>query len=910
MSPNTQWHAIGRDAVYKQAGTDPQTGLSPEEAARRRERFGPNEIEHEAVVSPLTIFANQFKNSLIIILIVAVVLSALVGELVDAAVILVIVVFCAALGFIQEFRAERALEALRKMLSATVTVIRGGAALEIDAVGIVPGDIVLLEAGDKPAADLRIVESHSIHCDEAALTGESLPVEKTDRDLPADTAVQDRANMAFTGTTVTFGRGRGVVVATGMRTEFGKIAQQVGAIAVDKSPLERRTDEIGRWLSLICFSICALVLAISLVRELLTGALDAGFVLQMLMFAIALAVAAVPEALAAIVTGALALGMHAMARENALVKKMPAVETLGCTTVICTDKTGTLTRGEMTVRQVFAAGRSIEVTGTGYAPEGTFKNPVGHPSMDGEALRHLFTSAALCNDADLRHGEDGWTIKGDPTEAAFLVAAVKAGIRLEQIRAAQPRIEEVPFSSERKCMTTIHRKEGGLQVAYMKGAPEVVLTGCSAAYEAGATVPLTAERRATIMLNSTSMADNALRVLAVASRPLDETAASNVNAVENDMVFLGLVGMMDPPRKEALSAVRTCREVGIKPVMITGDHLQTAVAVAAELDIYREGDLVLTGTELAEMTDAQFETLVDKVTVYARVSPLDKLKIVRAWKARGEVVAMTGDGVNDAPALKHADIGVAMGISGTDVAKEAADMVLSDDNFATIVSAIERGRWIYDNIKKYLAYLLQCNITEVIVIGGIVLMLGPEYLPLLPAAILYINLASDGLPALALGVSPPDKDIMQRPPRNPQESFFSWDIISFILRAVLIESPFFFLVFYVSRDDLTQARTTIFFLFLVVEFVIALNCRSLTFSVFQAPPHKWLLMALGWELVLIVVLIHIPAVQNAFGITTPTLAEIALVSAVGLVVFVLIEATKLALRRKRGAAAVKAVRSG
>jgi Ca2+-transporting ATPase len=447
-------------------------------------------------------------------------------------------------------------------------------------------------------------------------------------------------------------------------------------------------------------------------------------------------------------------------------------------------------------------------------------------------------------------------------------------------------------------MTTIHRQESGEPIAYMKGAPEVVLNRCTFTLEAGEIVPLTSEKRADIMLNGTAMAGDALRVLGVASRRLLDVKGSD-HAIETDMVFLGLIGMMDPPREEALAAVRTCREVGIKPVMITGDHLQTAVAVARELDIYRDGDLVLTGKELEEMSDVQFEALVDKVTVYARVSPFDKLKIVKAWKARGDVVAMTGDGVNDAPALKNADIGIAMGISGTDVAKEAADMILSDDNFATIVSAIERGRWIYDNIKKYLAYLLQCNITEVIVIGGIVLVLGPELLPLLPAAILYINLASDGLPALALGVSPPDRDIMQRPPRDPKDSFFSWDILSFILRAVLIESPFFFLIFYLNSSNLTQARTTIFFLFIVVEFVIALNCRSLTFSIFQAPPHKWLLMALGWELVLVAVLVQIPAVREAFGIDFPTLAELALVSTVGLLVFILIEATKFVLRKRK-----------
>jgi Ca2+-transporting ATPase len=897
MIRRSLWHAMSRDAVLKELETDPLNGLTPDEAVRRLERVGPNELKHEAAVSPITIFIHQFKNILIVILIVAVVLSALVGELVDAAVILIIVVFCAALGFVQEYRAERALEALKKMLSSTVTVIRKGLTADLAATEIVPGDILVLEAGDKLAADIRLIESHSIHCDEAALTGESVPVEKADTVLPEGTAVHDMTNMAFTGTTITFGRGRGVVVATGMQTEFGKIAEQVAAIEVDKSPLEKRTDEIGKWLGLISFSICGLVVAISLVRELLFGTVDTGFVLRMLMFAIALAVAAVPEALAAIVTGALALGMHAMARKNALVKKMPAVETLGCTTVICTDKTGTLTRGEMTVRRVFTAGRSIEVTGTGYDPEGAFRDPGGRPLTNDVALNHLLTGGVLCNDSELRSGEDGWTIKGDPTEAAFLTAAVKAGISLEETRSVQPRIEEFPFSSERKRMTTIHRQDSGQPVAYMKGALEVVLNHCAFMREAGEIVPLTSEKRADIMQNGTAMAGDALRVLGLASRRLIEVKDPD-HAIETDMVFHGLVGMMDPPREEALAAVRTCHEVGIKPVMITGDHLQTAVAVARELDIYRDGDLVLTGKELEEMSDVQFEALVDKVTVYARVSPLDKLKIVKAWKARGDVVAMTGDGVNDAPALKHADIGIAMGISGTDVAKEAADMILSDDNFATIVSAIERGRWIYDNIKKYLAYLLQCNITEVIVIGGIVLVLGPELLPLLPAAILYINLASDGLPALALGVSPPDRDIMQRPPRDPKESFFSWDILSFILRAVLIESPFFFLIFYLNLSNLTQARTTIFFLFIGVEFVIALNCRSLTFSIFQAPPHKWLLMALGWELVLVAVLVQIPAVREAFGITVPTLAELALVSAVGLLVFVLIEATKLVLRKK------------
>jgi Ca2+-transporting ATPase len=898
------WHALDADRTVAELGTDVNEGLSPAEVARRLEQFGTNELRKEEGVSPLALFFGQFKNTLVVILLVAIALSALVGEVVDAAIIAAIVVFVAVLGFLQEYRAERAIEALKKMLSPTITVLRGGREEEVPSKDLVPGDMMLLEAGDKVPADARIVEEHSLRCDEASLTGESVPVGKQAGAVPAEAAVNDRKSMVFTGTTVTYGRSKVVVTATAMQTELGKIAEKVTTVEIEHTPLEKRTEEIGKWLGIIALGICFLVAGISIAREYFAqGTVSLPFVVTIAMFAIALAVAAVPEALAAIVTGALAIGMRQMAKQNALVRKMPAVETLGCTTVICSDKTGTLTKGEMTVRRLYLAGRWIDVSGAGYAPEGEFRSggevlrAVGNRSLE-EFLKH----AILCNDSDLHEREGKWTIKGDPTEGALVVAAAKAGMRVRETRLEHPRIEELPFSSERKRMTTIHRSGGG-HVASLKGAPELVLERCSHILENGAVRPLTGADRAAVLRANEEMAAGALRVLAVASRDLPDGIVYDEDAVESDMVFLGLAGMMDPPRAEAVEAIRVCRQVHIKPVMITGDHKLTAVAVAREMGIYREGDRVMTGEELERMPDEEFDRIVSTVSVYARVSPMDKLKIVKAWKHRGEVVAMTGDGVNDAPALKHADIGVAMGISGTEVTKEAADMVLLDDNFATIVTAIERGRWIYDNIKKYLTYLLRANITEVAVIGGVVLMMGPEYLPLLPAAILYINLATDGLPALALGVAPPDPDIMQRPPRDPKESVFTRDVLTFILLALLVEVPFFFWLFFHDLGDIEHARTEMFFLFIIVELVIAMSFRSLRYSIIKAPPHGWLLLAIIWELVLVAALLQISALRDAFGIRLPTLGDLGIVTGISAVVLLSMEALKAVLRRRGGTAA-------
>jgi len=893
------WHSMEASQILREMDSGPHQGLTGDKVKNRLEKYGYNELKREEKVSPYTIFIKQFRNILIIILLIAIILSFFIGEVVDAVIIGLIVLFSAILGFTQEYRAERALEALKKMLSPTITVLREGREEEISSRELVPGDILLLKAGDKIPADARLIEVRSLKCDEAPLTGESIPVKKDTTPLNKDVIVSDRKNMVFAGTVVTYGRGKAVVTSTGMNTEFGRIAEVVTTAETKKTPLEKRTEEIGKWLAIIALTLCLLVAGAGTIREALTGKIDMEFIITIVMFAVALAVAAVPEALAAIVTGTLAIGMHQMAKRNALVRKMPAVETLGCTTVICSDKTGTLTKGEMTVRRIYTGGRLIEVMGVGYEPKGEFLPDILNSKSD-DPLQLLLQGGLLCNDAILEEKDGKWFIRGDPTEGAFVVAAVKAGLNQTEVNLKNPRIGEIPFSSETKRMTTIHQTQDGKRVAFMKGAPEVVLERCSHILEESGIRELLESEKAQILKVNKEMAQTALRILGIAYRELpEEITAFGEEEGEGDMVFLGLAGMMDPPREEAIDAVKVCKGVKIKTVMITGDHELTAVTIAREIGIYEEGDLVLTGKAVEKMSDEEFEKIVDKVTVYARVSPMHKLKIVKAWKSKGEVVAMTGDGVNDAPALKNADIGIAMGITGTDVTKDASDMVLSDDNFATIVKAIELGRWIYDNIKKYLTYLLRCNITEVTVIGGIVLLLGPEYLPLLPAAILYINLATDGLPALALGVSPPDPDIMQRPPRDPQESIFSWDVKFLILLALIIETPFFYLLFFHElSNNLINARTEIFFLFIIIELIIALNFRSLRFSFLKAPPHRWLILAIMWEFLLIAALIQIAFVRDSFGILVPSPSYLGIILGFGIFVFFSMEVVKAILRRK------------
>jgi len=900
------WHALDSETVLERLSSS-ETGLAQTEAGSRLAQYGPNELAIVQKHSAIRMFLAQFTNILTIILLVAVFVSFGVGEFVDAALILAIVFASALLGFTQEYRAESALKALREMLRPTATVVRDGQPTEILSREIVPGDILLVKEGDRLPADGRVIDSVNLKISEAAITGESVPVQKSTSPLPDSTSLGDRRNMVFSGTDVSYGKGTIVIVATGLSTEFGKIAASVATVKKEMTPLERRTREIGSWLGSIALVVCIAIIAIGLLREfLLKGTITVDFALGMVLFGIALAVAAVPEALPGVVTGSLAIGMRRMAKEQALVRRMAAVETLGCTSVICSDKTGTITRGEMTVREIRFSDASLAVMGEGYVPKGEIKPIDGDPAlMSQERLRILLEGCVLCNDAELVQTEGRWRILGDPTEGALIVLAAKAGIDAKHLRSTSPRIGEIPFSSDRKRMTTIHDGPGEAKRIYMKGACEIVLERCTHFAGRNGAEQMTSTFREHLLQKNAEMAARALRVLAVSYCDTENVNVTDEDAVENGLTFVGLVGMIDPSRSEAIRAIEICKSVGIKPIMITGDHKLTAVAIAGEVGIHEPDDAVLTDKEMESMGEPEFHNLVDKVTVYARVSPSTKLRIVRAWKERGEVVAMTGDGVNDAPALKQADIGVAMGITGTDVTKEASDLVLADDNFATIEKAIELGRWIYDNIKKYLAYLLRANLVEIIVLSAAVLLGYAQ--PLTPAQILYINLVTDGLPAIALGLSPPDPDIMQRPPRDPKESIFSKDVKQFILITVLIQVPLFLLIYTsiapigVTADNpaLTDARTVLFYLFVFCELTLALTCRSLKHAIWESPPHKLLIASVIFSIVLTVVLFGVvPGVAEAFGIAPLGLAGIEIVVGLCILTLLSIEGLKVFIRRR------------
>jgi len=887
MSAEETWHSLEVAEVLSKLNASTQ-GLKSEEAVNRLNRYGFNELAAVRKVSPLWILFSQFKSILILILLGATTISLATGHDVDAAIIFVIVIISALVGFTQEYRAERALEALKKMFSPIATVVRDGKDTEIPVREIVPGDILVLKEGDKVSADARLIEAINLHVNEASLTGESMPVGKETARVSKDVFLLDRKNMAFSGTEITYGKGKAVVVAIGMKTEFGKIAKQVTTIVKEETPLEKRTKELGKWLGIVALAISVSVIILGIIRGMP--------LLDMLLFGVALAVAAVPEALPAVVTGSLAIGMHKMAKRNALVRKMPAVETLGSTTVICSDKTGTLTKGEMTVRKIYADNKMISVSGVGYEPKGEFHAEGDGNILQGELFSFLMNGSLLCNDAELRVEGDKWRIKGDPTEGALVVVAAKASLQQDEAKKRYPRAGELPFSSERKRMTTVHLTPHGDQIVYMKGAPETILERCARVHKSEGVESLTETRKKEILRINEEMAREALRILGLAYKKIPASITNfSEEALEKDLIFLGLMGMMDPPREEAIKAVEVCKQVKIKPIMITGDHKLTAMAIARELGIYQEGDIVLTGEDLEKMADEEFEEIVEKVTVYARVSPLHKLKIVKAWREKGQVVAMTGDGVNDAPALKQADIGVAMGITGTEVTKEAADLVLADDNFATIVNAIEIGRWIYDNIKKYLTYLMQANLVEITVLSIAVLAGYP--LPLLPVQILYVNLATDGLPAIALGLSPSDPDVMRRPPRHPKETMFTKEVKSFLLRAVLIETPLLLWVFLSSLPQgLEIAQTRLFLVLVFFELVLALNCRSLKYTLLEAKPHKFLLLAILWETILLLILVNISAARQVFGIVLISVFEAELIIGLCLIVLLSIDVTKRLLR--------------
>ncbi len=824
------WWQIDITQISENLKTDSVKGLSSEEVNLRLEKYGANQLKEAPGRNPFKIFFDQFNNLIVWILIAAAVVSGFLKEWVDSLAIISIVIVNAILGFIQEYRAEKSLTALKKLSSPHAKVIRNGEYSVIAATELVPGDLIELEAGDHIPADSRICWlTANFGVQEASLTGESTPVHKTYLPLKqGEIPLAERSNMIYTGTSVVSGKARALIVETGMQTELGKIAGMIQVITHETTPLQKKLEEFGKWLVYICLGLVALVFLLGLLRG--------GNLLEMFLTSVSLAVAAIPEGLAAVVTIALALGVQRMVKRNALIRKLPSVETLGCATVICSDKTGTLTKNEMTVQAIFVPHTSYQVTGIGYAPAGDFLldetkiDPSDHPD-----LKNVLTYGALCNGAQLIQKEEKYQIVGDPTEGAILTAAAKMQLEKNRLEHDFPFIAEIPFDSERKKMTIIRRHNNRL-MAFVKGAPDVLLNDCISLEKNNTPEPLTEENKKKILDANHALSNQAMRVLAVAYRFLDKNQEDyEADIIEEKLTFVGLIAMIDPPRLEVKEAMKKCMTAGIRTVMITGDHKNTAVAIAKELGFYHKDSLALTGEELDQLTDDELLAKVEHIPVYARVAPEHKLRIVKAWRKRGHVVAMTGDGVNDAPAVKEADIGVAMGITGTDVTKEVSDMVITDDNFASIVSAVEEGRGIYDNIQKFIHYLLSCNAGEILVMFVASLIGWP--IPLLPIHILWVNLVTDGLPALALGVDPTAKDIMNRSPRNPQEKVITKDRA----RQILSQGSFiafcsllaFCFVLFIENEGIGRGRTAAFIVLACAQLFHALNCRNQNESIFK-----------------------------------------------------------------------------
>lgn len=807
------WYQMPAVEVAQVWQTDMENGLSGEEVARRLASFGANRLEAKKGIAPAALLAKQFTDFMVLVLLVAAAGSAFLGEWLDAVTILAIVGLNAVLGFVQEYRAEKSLQALRRLTAPEARVIRDGEIRGVLAEGIVPGDVLILEAGDRVPADARLVQVAAMEVDEASLTGESVPVPKGALPLSGTAGLGDQRNMVFQGTVVTTGRGRGVVVATGMETQMGQIAGMIEEAGGQETPLGRRLASLGRWLVAISAGVCAVVVFLGLARGLPAY--------EMFLAGVSLAVAAIPEGLPAIVTVALAIGVQRMSQRHAIVRQLPAVETLGCATCICSDKTGTLTQNKMVVREIALPGRKITVSGDGYIPQGEF-HEAGQRLAQDPQLEMLLQVAAVCNNAGLkkdnttsggrlRRGQsEGWQVVGDPTEGSLLVAAAKGGFWREDVESRQPRVAEIPFDPERKRMTVVTRRPGRLARAWIKGAPDMVLDLCTGVFTGHGVEPLTERLKADILAQNNALAGQAYRVLALAYRDLPPgfAALEQAGRVEKELVFVGLAGIIDPLRPEAVKAIGTCRAAGIKTVMITGDHELTARAIAIQAGLGAEDLRGLTGAQLDAMDEAELTAAVEKVHVFARVSPHHKLRLVRALRAKGHVVAMTGDGVNDAPAIKEADIGIAMGQSGTEVAREAAALVLADDNFATITAAIEEGRAIYNNIRKFVQYLLACNAGEVLTMM-LAMVLGMP-IPLLPIQILWMNLVTDGLPAMALGLDRAETNLMRQPPRSPEEGFFARGMAKRILvRGSLIclgTIAVFILALLWSHNNLALAR--------------------------------------------------------------------------------------------------------
>tara|TARA_Y100000310_G_scaffold94955_1_gene92797 strand:- start:32540 stop:35167 length:2628 start_codon:yes stop_codon:yes gene_type:complete len=825
------------DEIFK-ALNSKKEGLTEKEAELRLKKYGYNEIKEEKRISPIKIFLQQFNSAVVYILIAALVISIFIGEQIDAVVIGIILILNALFGFYQEYRAEKSIEALKKLASLKATVLRDGKEKEIDAKLLVQGDIIVLAEGDKIPADSRIFELANLQTLEAALTGESTPVKKELKVLAEKTPLADRINMTFSGTVITCGKGRAVVTGTGMKSEIGKIAKLMQETEEEKTPLQKKLDQLGKLLG-------ALTIVISII-VFLGGIFKGGDLIEFFIIAVALAVAAIPEGLPAVVTIGLSIGSQKMVKRNALIRKLPSVETLGSTTVICSDKTGTLTKNEMTVKKIYTCNKIIDVTGSGYEKKGGFL--FNNKKISTKEIELLLKIGTLNNDASLNDGN----VIGDPTEASLIVSAAKAGLKKEELEKKHKRIDEIPFTSERKIMTTIHDFNSE-KLAFVKGAPEVVLKLCKSVYENGKIKKLTEAKRKEILQINQQFANSALRVLGFAFKTV-----MNKDRTEKNLTFVGLQGMIDPPREEIKGAISKCRRAGINVIMITGDHEITARAIGKEIGL--EGKS-LTGQQLEKISN--FDKIVEDIAIYARVNPEHKIKIVDALKKKGHIVAMTGDGVNDAPALKKADIGVGMGITGTDVAKESSDMILTDDNFASIVNAVEEGRGIYGNIKKFVEYLLSSNLGEILTLFTAIMIGLP--LPLIAIMILWINLVTDGLPALALSVDPSDPNIMEQKPRNPKEKIISNPIIvrMIIVGITMMIGTLAIFKIYNPEANLMYAQTIAFSTLMFYQMFNVLNCRSEFNSLFKIGVFSNMKL---WGAILISVLLQILVIHTPLSI--------------------------------------------
>jgi Ca2+-transporting ATPase len=891
------WHQLGEEQLLKVLGSDRDGGLTREKAEERLQAEGPNELAEKRGESPLKLLLNQFKDFMVLVLLGATVISGLLGEMLDALTIVAIILINGLLGFYQEYRAERSLRALKELSAPSAKVLRNGESLQIPARELVAGDIVFLESGDRVPADLRFLQCNELSVDESALTGESVPVVKTAGRLEAqELPLGDRRNCGYLGTMVTRGTAKGIVTVTGMKTEMGKIADLIQKTEEADTPLQHRLEQLGKILIVVALALTVVVV--------LAGILHGQPIYDMFLAGVSLAVAAIPEGLPAIVTIALALGVQRMIKRRAIVRKLPSVETLGCASVICSDKTGTLTQNKMTVTQLWLAGRSIEVTGEGYEPVGVLKE--GGKGIDARgdaALRRLMQIAALCNNSELTQQEKAddekkrkpakgepvaanaseWTIKGDPTEAALLVAAAKTGLVKSALQSLYTREKEYPFDAERKRMSVLVSHQGGKLIC-TKGAPDVLVGQCAYVLWDNQVVPFTATLKQKVLSANESMAKASLRVLGMAYRDVKaHEACERGEQAENGLIFVGLAGMMDPPRKEVKEAIYKCRQAGIKTVMITGDHGTTAEAIAKTLGIMGREGRAVTGTELTAMSDEELDKIAEEVQVYARVSPEHKLRIVQALQRRGHVVAMTGDGVNDAPAVKAADIGIAMGITGTDVTKEASSLVLSDDNFSSIVAAVEEGRGIYENIRKFIRYLLASNVGEIMTM--FLAMMAGFPLPLVPIQILWVNLVTDGLPAMALGVDQAESDLMQHKPRSAKENIFArrlgWKIVSRGILIGICTLGAFVIALKAGAghpQQLVHAQTVAFATLVMAQLIHVFDCRS-SRSIFHRRllENKFLVFAVLSSLLLMLAVLYVEPLQPVFKTVPLDLRDWALI---------------------------------